>query len=138
MAKINFKELLLSKGEKGLLAIGAIGLGGLLIWSLAAAFGGPDSPSTTVKNMDNQSQRITGGVNSMAESTAPELPDWVTKPSGFSKLNGQLFSLATSPFEPTTEPSKLRDQPLVLTPLSREQGGGAQISLTRSPMPACT
>ena len=58
MAKINFKELLLAKGEKVLLILGAVGLGGLLVWSIAVAFGGPDSPSVTANKLESVLLRI--------------------------------------------------------------------------------
>jgi hypothetical protein len=135
VAKINFKELLLAKGEKGLLILGAVGLGGLLVWSLATAFGGPDSPSVTAKNLESEAQRILSRVNSDAESPVDPLPDWVTKQSGFVSVDGSKFTMPP-PFEPTLEPSKLRDLPPVLTPLPRDFGGGVQLNLIRAPMPA--
>ncbi|MFO0938568.1 MAG: hypothetical protein U0798_18850 [Gemmataceae bacterium] len=135
MAKFNMKELLLTKGEKVLLGVGAVGLGGLLIWSIAAAVGGPDSPSTTVANMDSQAKRIASAVNNDSETTFEPLPAWVTKNEVFAQVNSQQYPQLTPPFEPTTEPSKLRDQPLVLTPVPRELGGGVQMTLIRSPMP---
>jgi hypothetical protein len=135
VAKVNFKELLLAKGEKGLLILGAVGLGGLLIWSVMTAFGGPDSPSVTAQKLQSEAQRIQSGVNSTAEGQVDDLPEWVKKQSGFVMVDGRNYQMAP-PFEPTLEPSKLRDLPPVLTPLPRDIGGGVQYNLIRAPMPA--
>lgn len=136
MAKINFPDLLLAKGEKLLLIVGGAGLGLLLLWSIVSALGGPASPSTTVKTFAGESSRIDGAVRSTAESTVEELPPWVRKDPGFASLDGQNYALQMPVFEPTTEPSKLRDLPPVLTPVPGDQGGGVQYNLIRAPMPA--
>jgi hypothetical protein len=136
VAKINFQELLLAKGEKMLLIVGGVGLGGLLLWSVASALGGPASPSTTVKTFDGEASRIEGAVRSTAESTIEDIPVWVKKDPGFALLDSRSFAMQTPVFEPTTEPSKLRDLPPVLTPVPYEQGGGVQYNLIRAPMPA--
>jgi hypothetical protein len=131
VAKINFQELLLAKGEKILLGVGAVGLGGLLLWSVASALGGPASPSTTVSTFTGEATRIDGAVRSTAESTVEDVPPWVKKDPGFAMLDSRNFPLQTPVFEPTTEPSKLRDLPPVLTPI-----GAPQLNLIRAPMPA--
>jgi hypothetical protein len=136
MAKFNFKELLLTKGEKGLMVVGAVGLGGLLVWGVAAAFGGPSSPSENISKMDNDSKRIASAINNTSNTDIPPLPTWVAKEASFVPLDSHNFALAQPSFEPTTEPSKLRDQPIVLTPVPPNLGGGVQLSLIRSPMPA--
>ena len=74
MAKFNFKELLLTKGEKGLMVVGAVGLGGLLVWGVAAAFGGPSSPSENISKMDNDSKRIAKAISDTSNTDIPPLP----------------------------------------------------------------
>jgi len=136
VAKVNFQDLLLNQGEKGLIGVGAIGLGGLLVWSVASAFGGPDSPTTVAGNMDKQAQRITNAVQSNTPGEIAPLPPWVIKDESFVALDARQHALLSPSFEPTTEPSKLRDQPIVLTPVPGSLGGGVRFDLVRAPMPA--
>jgi hypothetical protein len=136
MAKIDFKKLLLEKGEKVLLIVGGVGLGGLLLWGAFVAFSGPDSPSTVGKRLDDQAKRVNGAVGRTEGGEVEPLPEWVAKPAGFQTVDPTQFAFKTPPYEPVNTPSKLRDLPQVLTPVPFAQKGGVQISLIRGPMPA--
>jgi hypothetical protein len=136
MAKVDFKKLLLENGEKGLMILGGVGLGGLLLWSVATALGGPDSPSTVTKKLDDQANRVNSAIARTEGGEVEPLPEWVKKPANFQIVDATQYPLRTPVYEPVNEPSKLRDLPPVLTPVPPARGGGVQVGLVRAPMPA--
>lgn len=128
MAKPNFKDILLAKGEKiGLIAGGAIAalFAVLGVMSIASA----DSPTDKAKKFDSEASRINSGVNALGEA-APPLPQWVDKAGNPVPIPANQFALAGPPFEPLYSPDPRRQNPKVLPIV------GYQIDLLRVPMRA--
>jgi hypothetical protein len=128
MAKPNFKDILLAKGEKiGLIAGGAIAalFAVLGVMSIASA----ESPTSKVKEFESQASRIDNGVRAAGEP-APPLPEWVTKTNNPKPIPPEKFALAGPPFEPLYTPDPRRQNPKVLPVIAY------QIDLLRAPMRA--
>src|SRR5439155_12240264 len=63
--KINFKEVLLQKGEYLALGVGGVGLLVLLIWGVSTAMGAKP-PESTVKSLDGDAQRMQNAIKATA------------------------------------------------------------------------
>ncbi|OWK36159.1 hypothetical protein [Fimbriiglobus ruber] len=112
MAKVNFVDILLQKGEKIALIAGGV-LGGLLLIlgfvQLVTAESSKDNIdkfATTKKNLD--------AALGQPGDPAPPLPDWVSKSGVTVPVNSSDFPMGGTPFEPIHMPNMLRDNPKVL------------------------
>lgn len=128
MAKPNFKDLLLAKGEKiGMIAggviAGLIAVGGVMSIADAA------NPDKKAKEFDAQAQRLDAGVRAAGEA-APDLPKWVVQAGTPKPIPPQEFALAGPPFEPLYTPDPRRQNPKVVGIV------GYQFDLLRAPMRA--
>lgn len=106
------QELLLRKGDKIALGVGG-GLAGLFLVLGLVAVVGADSPSGTAKQFEDQAKRVRNGVSAQGED-APPLPDWVGKVQDFKKIPPAEFAFSGRPFEPTTQPDMLAENPKVM------------------------
>jgi hypothetical protein len=120
------QEFLLRKGDKVALGIGGAAAGLFLVLGLVSVFGA-DSPSTTVAKFASESTRVTNAVRSPG-GDAPPLPDWVGKVQDFKKIPAAEFAFAGRPFEPTTLPDLLAENPKVARIID------AQLDVIRVPM----
>lgn len=112
MAKVDFKALMLAKGEKFLL-IGALAIGGLLlVWGVASAFGKID-PTAGKKDLDSKSQSLKQRLASdEAQPSGPKKP----LPE-YTPVQPELFQVKnTTPFDATVWPDRFRELPVVLKP----------------------
>jgi len=112
MAKPNFKDILLAKGDKIALGIGGAAVGLLGLWGIAS-LATAESPSGKAKEFESKATALKSQVSSKG-SDAPELPSWVTKSIDKTKIDPAAFALAGSPFEPVDRPDTLRKNPTVL------------------------
>ncbi len=128
MAKVNFKDILLQKGEKIALGIGAGLLGLLAILGVMELAGAP-SPDGTAKEFSNHAGRIQNQIGQPGQD-APPLPLEFTKPVNMEPLDPDQFALAGSPFEPVAMPDLLHENPRVLNIVD------AHFSILRAPMRA--
>ncbi|MFO0851928.1 MAG: hypothetical protein U0871_25685 [Gemmataceae bacterium] len=120
------QELLLRKGDKIALGVGG-GLAAIFLVLGLVAVVGADSPSSTVKQFEDQAKRVRNGVNAPG-GDAPPLPDWVGKVQDFKKIPPAEFAFSGRPFEPTTQPDMLAENPKVM-PITT-----AQTNVLRVPM----
>ena len=128
MAKPNIQDILLQKGDKIALGVGAALVGGLTLWGVAN-FATADSPTALVKQFDGKATTLKSQV--AAEGTdAAELPAWVMKGADKVPIDAAQFALAGTPFEPIDKPDTLRSNPKVLWI------DNAQIDFVRFPMRA--
>jgi len=112
MAKPNIQDILLKKGDKIALGVGAALVGGLSLWGVAD-FATADSPRSLVTQFDNKAGSLKQSV--AAEGTdAAELPAWVMKGADKVPIDPAQFPLAGSPFETVDRPDTLRNNPKVL------------------------
>lgn len=128
MAKANFKDILLQKGEKIAIGFGAVLLGLFAVLGVMA-LAGADSPEGTAKDFSNQASRIQSQVAAQGGPAEP-LPEAYTKPFKIVELKSGEFALAGSPFEPVAMPDLLHDNPRVLNIVD------AHFSILRAPMRA--
>ena len=128
MAKPNIQDILLKKGDKIALGVGAALVGGLTLWGVAN-FATADSPASLVKQFDGKATALKSQV--AAEGTdAPELPAWVMKGADKVAIDTAQFALAGAPFETVDKPDSLRNNPRVLLI------DNAQFDFVRFPMRA--
>ncbi len=112
MAKPNIQDILLKKGDKIALGVGAALVGGLTLWGVAN-FATADSPASLVKQFAGKETALKSQV--AAEGTdAPELPAWVMKGADKVPIDTAQFALAGTPFEAVDKPDSLRNNPKVL------------------------
>jgi hypothetical protein len=128
MAKPNFQEILLQKGDKIALAAGGV-LALLLAVLGIVSFAGAESPSGTVTKFKSATDNVSRGLKSEGES-APELPIWVNKSSTSKAMPMDAFALIGKPFEPIHQPDTRRTNPQVMPVVS------SQVDLIRGPMRA--
>jgi hypothetical protein len=117
MAKANFKDLFLAKGEK-ILLFGAGGLAALLlIWGVVA-MAGTDDPNALAKELKDKSTALDG---KRANDVMPEGAD-KTKPlsEDFLPVSADLFRVRQEQYEVTVWPSLRRENPLALAPVDSQ------------------
>jgi hypothetical protein len=114
MAKANFNDILLKKGEKIALAVG-LGLCGLFLVLGVVNMVSATSPTVKVNEFTQQAKRVESAVRSDGQPAA-DLPEWVQKPLKPSQIDTDYFSPPASarPFEPVSKPNMLRENPPVL------------------------
>jgi hypothetical protein len=117
MAKMNFKQLFLEKGEK-LLLFGAIGIAGLLLaWGIIAMMGGID-PIASAKDMTGKATALDRKSN---DTTIPEGQKDLKPPSkDFEPAVAEMFRVRQEQYEPTVWPSQRWDLPVALAPIDSQ------------------
>ncbi len=127
MAKANFKDILLKKGEKIAIGVG-IGVGGLLLLLGLKDAVVAESPADTVKKLTAGATRVNSAINSPGSDAEP-LPEWVTKTVEVSKpVNPQEFAAVGPTFEPVHTPDFLKENPRVMPIVN------AQFDIIQAPM----
>ena len=133
MAKFDFKQFMLAKGEKIALggALAALGLFGVLGLKNAVS---ADSPSETTNKLKTGAQTVNSKIKNEG-TTPPPLPEWVVAEKGgaFTPVDPTVFEVTQANqtfFEPVDFPSTLRENPKVLAITF------AQLDLVRAPMKA--
>ncbi len=136
-SKINFKELLLQKGEYIALGIGGLGCVILLLWGVTAGMDAK-APDETVTAFQNEAQRIRSRIAAPVLPPAEEekleqelrLKDWnKSTAAGYPQVPSEQFiDPRTALFDPVGRPDTKWEIPQVLT--IRE----AQVDLVRAPM----
>ncbi len=117
MAKVNVKALLIDKGEKYGLILGAVLMllfASLGVYELSAS---PD-PDKFIKEVDNTAKNVTNSVNGPATGAVPPLPDNIVNPPKISAVHS-TWSYNWF-FDPIAPPDKRRINPVVL-PVSEMQ-----------------
>jgi hypothetical protein len=112
MAKANFNDVLLKKGEKIALAVG-LGLCGLFLVLGVVNMVSATSPTVKVKEFDREAKRVESAVRADGQPAA-DLPEWVQKPLKPSQIDTDFFTGPGAPFEPVSKPNMLRENPPVL------------------------
>jgi hypothetical protein len=126
MAKPDFKEILLQKGDKiALIAGGAIAA--LLAILGVISFAQAESPTGTVTKFKSATENVKRRLTQEGEP-APTLPVWVEKGSTNKQLPMDAFALVGKPFEPIHQPDKARSNPQVMPIIA------SQVDLVRGPM----
>src|SRR5262245_39157311 len=129
-SKSKFFDLILAKGEKVTVFVAGALLVALLLWGAITAFGG-ESPSATAKTISNETQRVVSATSN-SNNKPPEIePRFHVDGALAVNVPAEEFRGKGDLFEPTIEPSRLRELPKVLTP-----EGFAQIDLIKGPMPS--
>jgi hypothetical protein len=112
MAKMNFKNLLLEKGEKlGIYA--AAGLMALLIVFAAYSAIDAKSPDTTVKEFTGAAEKIDRDIKN-PNAQAPVLPDWARGEYRVQLVDGRAYPTPYPLFDPIQQPDSKRQNPRVL------------------------
>lgn len=110
-AKLDFKALMLARGERFLL-IGAVAIGALLlIWGVISAFGKID-PVADKKKLDDDAARVKRQMNDPTTpptTAAPPLPE-------FTPITKDSFASVTTPFDQTVWPDRFKVIPEALPP----------------------
>lgn len=129
MAKFDFKQFLLAKGEKVALGVGLAGLGLFGVLGVMNAVSA-ESPSKVSSTLTGGAQNVKTKIAN-PNGTAPPLPEWVTsKGAAFREIDAEPFEAKANFFEPVDFPSRLRENPKVLGITT------AQLDLVRAPMKA--
>lgn len=119
--KAGLQDILLKKGEKFALIVGAV-VAGLLLVLGVKTMASVNSPTTTVKEFKDNASRIKSGLQQAGEE-APPLPEWAQQtPKKATEINADKFALAGNPFEPVSTPDLLRHNPKVLGIIDWEMG----------------
>lgn len=114
MAKFNFQQFLLAKGEKVALGLAAGGLGLLGAWGLMNLVSA-QSPNDLVKKFGSHKTAIEGKIRNEA-SVAPDLPAIYADPKALEvkAIGSDAFPVEHFLFEPVDRPSRARSNPAVL------------------------
>jgi len=114
-AKVDFKAIMLARGEKFLL-IGALAVGALLlVWGVASAFGKMD-PTVGKKELDSGAQRLKSKMNDPTTpptTVAPPLPE-------YTPVKSDSFLVTSVPFDQTVWPDRYRQLPEALSPIDSQ------------------
>jgi hypothetical protein len=117
-SKLNFKELLMKKGEKlGLIV--AIGVFILFVLLGVTSVGGAVKPAEQQKKIESATAFVEQAIKNPDTKTAP-LPGELLKPVNFTQVSADAFPNHVATFEPTQRPSTLRDNPLVKSPIEAQ------------------
>jgi hypothetical protein len=112
MAKMNFKNLLLEKGERlGIYA--AAGLMALLIVFAAYSAMDAKSPDKTVEDFTNSVKKIDQDIKN-PNPQAPDLPDWAKGKYKVELVDGRAYPTVYPWFDPIAQPDNKRQNPRVL------------------------
>jgi hypothetical protein len=114
MAKFNFQQFLLAKGEKVALGLAAGGLGLLGVWGVMNLVSAK-SPSEIVKKFGSHKQAIENKIRN-EQGVAPELPAIYADPKALDvrAIGAEDFPVLYHAFEPVNYPNRARDNPKVL------------------------
>ncbi len=133
-SKVDFKDLMLRKGEYVVLGVAGLGLLLLLMGGISTYSEAKD-PKTIVTGLTSKAKNIDAAVTREAEPGAvPGLEDWA-KPgskggSSYAAIPVKDFPLSGVMFDPTARPDTKRENPRVM-------GVGVyQVDLVRAPMKA--
>jgi len=112
MAKMNFKDLLLEKGEKLGIYVAA-GLMVLLIVFAAYSAIDADPPDATVKKFTDGAQKIDQAIKN-PNPEIPVLPKWVQEKYKVELVDGRAYPTPYPLFDPIQQPDNKRQNPRVL------------------------
>ncbi|MBN9520295.1 hypothetical protein J0H58_17490, partial [bacterium] len=131
-SKVDFKDLMLRKGEYVVLGVAGLGLLLLLMGGISTYSEAKD-PKTIANGLTSKAKNIDAAVTREAEPGAvPGLEDWA-KPGGkssYAAIPVKDFPLSGVMFDPTARPDTKRENPRVM-PI-----GVYQVDLVRAPMKA--
>lgn len=114
MAKFNFQQFMLAKGEKVALGLAAGGLGLLGAWGLMNLVSA-QSPNEIVKKFGTHEKDIKSKIGN-ATTVAPDLPAIYADPQALEvkPIGTDAFPVQYYAFEPVNYPNRARDNPKVL------------------------
>ncbi|MGL6074102.1 MAG: hypothetical protein ACRC8S_08075 [Fimbriiglobus sp.] len=108
----SLKDMILQKGDKIAIGIGAASMGLLSLWGLVT-LAGAESPTKITKEFEQKASSLKSQVAAEGQD-APELPGWVMKGADKVKIDPQQFAIVGSPFEPVNYPDLKRKNPIIL------------------------
>lgn len=124
--KIDFKTLLLTKGEYIAVGLAGLGLVLLLVWGVSRGVSAAD-PAATAKKLDADAKSVHTKIAAVNPDEKPDpVPEWASK--GYAAIPGADFVLPHLPFDPIAKPSAKRENPKVL------RIKDYQVDLIRAPM----
>jgi hypothetical protein len=130
-AKVDFKQLLLAKGEYAAMGLSAFFLLVLLLWGITKWSSAKD-PSQITKDLQAKAKavhnKITNGEINAEDEKVIQPPEWVAKPLNFKVATEADFKITGPQFDPIAKPDTKKENPRVL-PI-----GFYQVNLTRVPM----
>src|SRR5262245_15542464 len=112
MAKMNFKDLLLEKGEK----LGIYAAAGLMVLLIVfAAYSAMDakSPDATVKALEDAAQKIDTAIKNPNPSL-DDVPTWAKGKYTVELVDGRAYPTVYPWFDPIAQPDNKRQNPRVL------------------------
>jgi hypothetical protein len=114
-SKVNFKDVLLRKGEYIALGVALVGLVVLLLWGVSAGAGAKD-PTKISQEFSAKSQQIQNRINTQDDPTMPDpLPEAVRagKKAEYIYVPVSDFPAIGTLFDPTGRPETKRENPQV-------------------------
>lgn len=132
-SKLDFKDLMLKKGEYVVLGVAGLGLL-LLLMGGVSTYSEAKDPKTIANGLTSKAKNIDQAVTREAEPGAvPKLEDWAVpggKGGGYAAVPVRDFPQSGVMFDPTARPDTKRENPRVM-------GIGVyQVDLVRAPMKA--